>query len=251
MSSVIQKAMSLLCLVALVLTACSGDTEKQRPERAEASSQNSVGEAAKARTVPERGILAPRRYSTAGEFGPPFSFEVGEGWRVLPVSEPDSLRLGYVTPGKGVAEGKALRFLNVREVFEPREEGDKVSFEAVPAPDHLSGWLGRHPYLSTGDAEPVEVGGVAGRRLDAEADVPERYRDARRGACPVPCIPVFRLGGDSVTHITEKGKHRIIVLDEVVEDETVVVIVSAPVAGFGEFRTEAQEVLDTVEWDAP
>lgn len=243
--------MLLLCLAALVLVACSGDTEEQHSEQTEAASQNGVSEAAKARTVPEQGVLAPGRYSTGEEFEPPFSFEIGEGWRVLPVSEPYSLRLGYVTPGKGVAEGKALRFLNVREVFEPREEGDKVSFEATPAPEDLSGWLGRHPYLSTGDAEPVDIGGVAGERLDAEAHVPEGYRDAREGGCPVPCIPLFRLGGDSVTHITEKGKHGIVVLEDVFEDEMVVVIVSAPIARFDEFLPEAQEVLDTVEWGGP
>lgn len=243
--------MLVLCLTALVLAACSENTEEQRPEETEAASRDGASEAAKARTVPEQGVLAPGRYSTGEKFEPPFSFEVGEGWRVLPGSEPYSLRLGYVTPGREVAEGKALRFLNVREVFEPREEGDRVSFEATPAPEELSGWLGRHPYLSTGDAEPVDVGGAAGERLDAEADVPEGYRSAQKGECPVPCIPLFRLGGESVTHLTEKSKHRIVVLQDAFEDDTVVAIVSAPVAQFDEFLPEGQEVLDTVEWGGP
>lgn len=248
MGWVLPKGILLLCLAALAIAACSGDTEEQRSEQPEATARNGADEAAEARTVPKQGVLAPGEYSTGEEFEPPFSFEVGEGWRVLPVSGPDSLRLGYVTPGKGVAEGKALRFLNVREVFEPREEGDRVSFETEPAPDNVSGWLGRHPYLSTGDAEPVDIGGVAGERIDAEVEVPESYREAQGRECPVPCIPIFRLGGDSVTRITEKGKNRIVVLDDVVEDETVVVIVSAPVAGFDEFLPEAREVLDTIEW---
>lgn len=168
---------------------------------------------------------------------------------MLPAPDPNSLRLGYVTPGQGVAEGKALRFLNVREVFEPREEGDRVSFEAEPVPQSLSGWLGRHPYLSTGDAEPVEIGGVAGERLDTEADVPEGYRDAQGGGCPVPCIPLFGLGGDPVTHITEKGKHGVVVLEDAFENDTVVVIVSAPVAAFDEFLPKVQRVLGTVAWE--
>lgn len=246
MGSVIPKAVLLLCFAALVLVACSEEREEQDPGQTEATSAGGAGEAAKVRTVPKRGVLAPGRYFTGEEFKPPFSFELDEGWRVLPDSGPYSFRLGYITPGREVAEGKALRFLNVREVFKPRTRGDEVSFEAKRAPEDLAGWLERHPYLSTDDPEPADVGGVAGKRLGVEVDVPEGYRDTR-GGCPVPCIPLFRLGGDSVTRITGKGRHGFVVLGE----EAVVVIVSAPVAGFDEFLPEAQKVLETVEWGGP
>ncbi len=196
----------------------------------------------------EEGALSPGRYSTEGEFEPPFSFELGEGWRALPASGLYSLKLGYITPGTDVAEGKALRFLNVQKVYELREEDGEVSFEVKPAPEDLVGWFQHHPYLSTDEPEPVDIGGAAGKRFDAEVNVPEGYRDDLGGGCAVPCVPLFRLGGDSVTHITERGKDRFAVLEDI-QGQTVVIIVSAPVVKFDTFLPRAQKVLDTVEWE--
>ncbi len=239
----------LLCFAALVLVGCSEEAdEPDRGQTDAAASEEGAAEAAKARTMPEEGVLPPGRYSTGDEFEPSFSFELGEGWRMLPVSEPYSLKLGYVAPGREVAEGKALRFLNVREVFEPRQEDGEVSFEAKPAPEDMVGWMGRHPYLSTDEPQPVEVGGVAGERFDAEVNVSQGYREASEGGCPVTCVPLFRLGGDSVSRVTEKGKDRFAVLEDA-RGEMVIIIVSAPVVGFDEFFPKAQRVLDSVEWE--
>jgi hypothetical protein len=63
----------------------------------------------------------------------------------------------------------------------------------------------------------------------------------------VPCIPLFRLGGGSVSHITEKGKDRFIILEDV-QGEAVIIIVSAPVDTFEEFLSKAQKALDPVAW---
>jgi hypothetical protein len=199
--------------------------------------------------MPEEGILAPGRYSTGEEFEPSFSFELGEGWRALSTSGPYSLELGYITPGTDVAEGKALRFLNVREVYEPGEEEGEVSFESKPTPEDPVAWFQRHPYLTTDEPEPVDIGGAAGQRLEAEVNVPEGYRSDHGSGCALPCVPLFRLGGDSVTHITEKGKDRFAFLEDI-QGETVVIIVSAPVVEFDEFLPKAQNVLDTVEWES-
>jgi hypothetical protein len=46
----------------------------------------------------------------------------------------------------------------------------------------------------------------------------------------------------------EKEKVRFIVLEDV-EGERVTIGVEAPTAGFEEFLPEAQEVVDTVEWE--
>jgi hypothetical protein len=243
----ILKAVLTLCLAALALGACSGDAGG--PDRGQTGPPpgGDAGETAKVRTLPEDGALSAGRYSTGGRFEPSFSFELGEGWLVLPTSGPGSLKLGYVAPGQEVAQGKALRFLNVGEVFEPRKQGGDAVFEAKPVPDDLVAWLQRHPYVGTENPEPVSIGGISGKRLGADVDVPEGYRDVREGGCAVPCIPLLRVGSGSVTHITERGKDSLIVLKGV-QGETVVAIISAPADKFDEFLPDAQKVLRNVEW---
>lgn len=243
----ILKAILSLCFAALVLVACSEDAgESDRSQTGTASGEDSGG-TAKVRTVPEEGTLSAGRYSTGERFEPSFSFELGEGWLVLRPSDPRSLKLGYAAPGQEVAQGKGLRFLNVREVFEPREQGGDVLFEAKPVPDDLVAWLQRHPYVSTEEPEPAGVGGIPGKQLEVDADVPEGYSDVQGGGCAVPCIPLLRLGSGSVTHITEKSKDSFIILNDI-EGETVIIIISAPADKFDEFLPNAQKVLRSVEW---
>jgi hypothetical protein len=118
----ILKVVPSLCFAALVLGACSGaagETDRSRPGTA---SGGDAGGMAKARTIPEDGALSSGRYSTGEGFEPSFSFELREGWLMLPASEPGSLRLGYVASGQEVVQGKARRFLNVGKVFEPRKQ---------------------------------------------------------------------------------------------------------------------------------
>lgn len=244
MAGAILKTVLLLCLAGLVLAACS--EEAKEPEN-DAGSGGGAGEVEQARKIPEAGNLPPGRYSTGERFEPPFSIELGKGWRVLPAPGPDSLKLGYVNPDRVVAEGKVLTFLNVREVFEPGGKGSETTFEAKPAPGDLGAWLQEHPYLTIQEPKPVEIGGKSGERFDVLVDVPEGYRDAHGSGCPVPCIPLFRLGSDSVIHMTEKGKNRFAVL-EGVGDEAVIVVVTAPVGGFDGFLPRARETLDTLEW---
>lgn len=202
----------------------------------------------KVRTVPEEGTLSAGRYSTGESFEPSFSFELGEGWLVLGPSDPQALKLGYVAPGQQVAQGKGLRFLNVREVFEPREQGGDVVFETKPAPDDLVAWLQRHPHVSTEEPAPVDVGGIPGKKLEVDIDVPEGYRDVEGGGCAVPCIPLLRLGSGSVVYITEKSEDSLIILKDI-EGETVTIIISAPDDKFVEFLPSARKVLQTVEWE--
>jgi hypothetical protein len=235
-----------LCLAALVLLACSRDDDESDHKQTGTGSAGDGAVTAKVRTLPQEGALPAGRYSTGESFEPSFSFELGEGWLVLRTSGTRSLKLGYAAPGQEVAQGKGLRFLDVREVFEPRERGGGVLFEAKPAPEDLVAWLLRHPYLGTEEPKPADVGGVPAKRLGADVDVPEGYRSVE-GGCAVPCIPLFRAGSGSVSYLTEKGESRSIVPRDI-EGETVAIIVSAPAEKFEEFLPEAQEVLGTVEW---
>lgn len=241
------KAILSLCFATLVLVACSEDAAESDRSQAGPASGGDSGGTTKVRTVPEEGTLPAGRYSVSERFDPSFSFELGEGWLVLRSSDPDSLRLGYVAPGQEVAQGKGLRFLTLREIFEPRKQAGDVLFEAKPVPEDLVAWLQQHPYVGTGGLAPAEVGGVSGRQLDADVDVPEGNRDARAGGCAVPCLPLLRPGIGSVTYITEKGEDRFIILDDI-EGETVIIIISAPAGKFDEFAAEVRELLQTVEW---
>ena len=243
----ILKAVPSLCFAALVLGACSGGAGEPHRSPTGTASGGDAGGTAKARTIPEDGALFSGRYSTGERFEPSFSFELGKGWLVLPTSEPGSLRLGYVASGQEVAQGKALRFLNVGEIFEPRRQGGDVVFEAKPVPEDLVAWLQRHPYVGTGKPEQVSIGGIPGKRIGADVNVPEGYRDVREGGCAVSCLPLLRLGGGSVTQVTEKSKDSLIVLEDV-EGETVVIIVSAPADKLDAFLPDARKVLRSVEW---
>jgi hypothetical protein len=166
---------------------------------------------------------------------------------VLPTSEPRSLRLGYVASGQEVVQGKAMRFLDVRKVFEPRKQDGDVVFEAKPVPEDLVAWLQRHPYVGTGKPEQVSIGGIPGKLLGADVNVPEGYRDVREGGCAVSCIPLLRLGGGSVTQVTEGSKDSLIVLEDV-EGETVIIIISAPADKLDAFLPDARKMLRSVEW---
>jgi hypothetical protein len=162
--------------------ACSEDGgEPDRSQIGTASTGDSAG-TTKVRTVPEGGTLSAGTYSTGERFEPSFSFELAEGWLVLRPSEPRSLKPGYVPPGQEVAQGKGLPFLNAGEVFEPREQGGAVPFEANLAPDDLVAWLQRHPYVSTEEPESVDAGGIPGKQLEADVEVPEGYRDVQGAA---------------------------------------------------------------------
>jgi hypothetical protein len=213
-------------LVVLTVNSCQGGGPQQ----------------ATARTIPQKGQLSAGTYFTQ-EFEPSFTFELGEGWHVWYPEEPYSVELA-----EGEGNGKQLAFYKVQDVFEPRQDDGEVYFEASPAPDDLIAWFQRHPYLDIGEAKPVHIGGVAGKRFSAEFDVPNGYVDVTGGGCSAPCIPMFQLGGDLVIHALERGSQdEFVVLDDV-EGKAVIIWVSAPPEEFDKFLPKVKEVLDTVEW---
>jgi hypothetical protein len=112
----------------------------------------------------------------------------------------------------------------------------------------LIAWFNRHPYVDTGEARPVHIGGVGGKRFRAEFDVPKGYVDVNGGGCSAPCIPILQLGGDLVIHALERGSaDEFIVLDEV-EGKAVILWLATPPDEFDMFLPKVNKVLDTVEW---
>jgi hypothetical protein len=61
------------------------------------------------------------------------------------------------------------------------------------------------------------------------------------------CVDLFRLSTGGRIFLAEGEKARAIVLKDV-EGETVTIGFASPASEFGELASEAQKVLDSVEW---
>lgn len=177
------------------------------------------------------------RYVT-DEFEPAFSFRVGEGWTSSVPSERQEF-LGITYGGDSF-----LSFSNPDQVFDPEEPAAQ---KGVPAPDTIDGWVAWHeqnPYLEVTEPEPASVGGATGVRFNARlTSIPENYPPG----CGEPCVPAYPVG-DTQLDFFPGDRERNIVLE--VGDQTVIVTITAPADKFEEFVPKAQEVLDTVEWEA-
>jgi hypothetical protein len=197
-------------------------------------------EEAKPRPLPdEPRKLDPGTYRTE-DFEPAFSFEVGEGWST---DLPEAYDLLLITR---TDEGGPLGFANVREalVYKPTRTGSNTYMTEVPK--DVIGWFRGHPYLETQQADPVEVGGIEGVRLDlVVGDLPEGHHSEW---CGSGCMPLIRFNsGGPPLILWQDDKARLIVLEDV-EGETVVTGFALPAAEFDEHAPEARKVLDTVQW---
>ena len=218
------RAMLLLAttMVLLSLTACGG---------------RSAQEEAKAFPLPqEEQELRPGEYRSE-EFEPSLSFKVGEGWTNLPPEVYDSLR---ITRGQDIGE---MGFANLQGAtfYKPTRTGTPY---ALDVPEDIVGWLERHPYLETSEPEMVKVGGVKGVQLDL---VVENLPDDYSGMCGSDCVDIFRLSTGFPVVLSEEGKVRLIVLEDV-KGETVIVGFGGPATEFDEHTPESQKVIDTVKW---
>jgi hypothetical protein len=111
---------------------------------------------------------------------------------------------------------------------------------AVPEPKDWVAWYRNHPYLTTGKATSVTVGGVSGVQFEAEvSSVPSDD----------PVVPLWQMGTPDSEWIMERGsKDQITVL--AVGGETVIIDVLAPADRFEELLPKAQKVVETVEWQS-
>ena len=212
----------MLAFCALAAVACGGPDEEAKP-----------------RPLPEdTRELEPGAYRTE-QFEPAFAFEVGEGW----TAQPEAYDLLLITRAD---EGGVLGFTNLKgaRFFEPTRAGSNTYMTDVPK--DVVGWFREHPYLETRRAEPVEVGGIEGVRLDlVVGDLPEGHHSEW---CGSGCVNLIRFGSGAPPLILwQEDKARLIVLEDV-EGETVVTGFAIRAVEFDEHAPEAQKVLDTVRW---
>ena len=197
-------------------------------------------EVAKPRPLPtDTRELAPGTYRTE-DFEPAFSFRVGEGWST---AQPETYDLLLIT--QGGTEGGPLGFTNPKgaRFFEPTRTG---TTRMTDVPKDLVGWFRGHPYLETRKADPVEVGGIEGVRLDlVVGELPEGHYSEW---CGSDCVALFRFGsGAPPLTLWKEDKARLIVLEDV-GGETVVTGFAIRAAEFDDHAPEAQKVIDTVKW---
>ena len=201
--------------------------------------------------------LSAGRYTT-DYFTPAFSFEVGEGW-VSPGENPSGFELVPQSDAdkfRGAVWGKysSLAFNHPKTIVEPNSQSDvgkpgDVKEHLSPLPDDIIAWLQKHPYLKTSEPEPVTVGNEKGMQIDVEVPVPKEYSEIHCGPGN-PCILLFGSEKNVEVLIPAGGKNRIIVLKDI-EGETVTIMSNAyPASNFDTFIPNAQEVIDTVEWQA-
>jgi hypothetical protein len=196
-------------------------------------------EEAKPRPLPDvTRKLEPGNYRTE-EFEPAFSFEVGEGWSTGPTETYDLL---LITRGE---EGGPLGFANLEgaRFFEPTRTG---TAQMTDVPKDVVGWFREHPYLDTRKADPVEVGGIEGVRLDlVVGDLPEGHYSEW---CGSGCVSLIRFGsGADPLILWQEDKARLIVLEDM-GGKTVITGFALRAAEFDEHAPEAQKVLDSVRW---
>lgn len=232
-----QRGLRTLGLLAAVVTmsACGADGGNRSGDTKPEASTTKAASASD--TLPEEGAISAGKYET-GVFEPAFSLRVDNEWQVF--QRPDLVALFKEK------EDLALSFARIEVVFDPSKPTEEVS---RPAPRSVDGWITwfqKHPNLDTGKPVPVTVGGVSGMRIDSVvSSIPSDYPEE----CPVPCVPAMSTGEkEGVFDFISGYKDRTIVLN--VEGEIVLGGVSSPEEEFTELGPKAEEVLDTVEWEA-
>jgi hypothetical protein len=224
----------LFFALVLITGACGGGGGESASSPESESSKSETANSG--RTLPEGGALSAGKYRTE-KFTPAFSFEVGKGWSA---GGPEFEDVVFLARGKDYSLG----FANPQKVFAPEKPLEE---KEIPAPDTVDGWIAWHkesPYLKVTDVEPATVGGATGKRFDlAVASAPRESTEI----CGDPCVPAFPVGLGPVDFFLGYEEQDLVLK---VGDETVLISTSAPEGELEEFLPEAQEVLDTVEWES-
>lgn len=192
--------------------------------------------------------LAPGRYAT-DDFDIRLSFRVGggDGWRVSYAETSDTFEMTTATATN--LHYPSFSFTTATEIFLPsRQESIIMDSDErkAAAPDDLVGWLRDHPNLETSEPEPVTVGGISGQQFDVSVSpAPE---DHSPSCGPDPCVLLLGFVEGGGLWIWEGDRMSMIVLDDI-EDETLVIAVTARPDEFDGLLSKAEEVLETVEWD--
>lgn len=214
----------LATLIVLALSACGGN-EQQVSEP---------------QPLPEEEgqVLRPGEYRSE-EFKPSLTFKVGQGWATYTPEAPEVLRIAR-------GESGGLGFTNIRKVYEPTKTG---SPEVAEAPEDIVGWFQQHPYLETTDPEPATVGGVEGVQFDVVVGrLPEGYHGVCLAIIANDCVDIAKFSDEQMLFHTKGIKARLIVLEDV-EGQTVSIYFGGTASEYDEVASEAQKVIDTVEWE--
>jgi len=211
----------LAVMLIITVSACGGSEEQSKP-----------------RPLPEgEKALRPGVYRSE-EFKPSLSFRVGEGWTSASPEVSDILGLIW-------GESAGLSFVNAQQVlvYKPTRTGTP---NLVEAPEDMVGWFQHHPYLQTSKPEPVKVGGAKGMQFDVVVgDLPEGYSSV----CGSDCVDLFRSDSGLKLGLGEEDEEREIILKDGM-GETVIIRLGSPATDFDRFASEAQKVIDSVEWRA-
>ena len=232
-----RRVVVILGLLATVLPTIACGTNGSDGSATHKTEASTTGTAVASGALPEEGPIPAGEYETEG-FEPAFSFRVGTGWQVFQIS--DAVILFREE------DDMQLSFSRIEVVFDPSSPSEEIP---KPAPESVDGWitwLREHPNLETTEPVPTTLGSVSGKRIDTVlSSIPRDYPEG----CSVPCVPAYSTGErEGISDFVSGYRGRYIFID--VEGETVMVNVEAPEENFAEAITKAQQVLDTVEWEA-
>jgi hypothetical protein len=181
----------------------------------------------------------PGRYVT-DVFEPALSFEVGEGWELSEGVQQE--------PYFGISRANRVGDPIVAVAFNspPSEVSDPTNPDKlVPAPEDWVSWFREHPHLEASEPSAASIGGVDGRRFDLEvSSLPEDYHSED---CLGYGVPLWPLPRGHHWCADEGDASRITVVE--VGGEAVIVDVYSEPGTLEEVLPEAQEVLQTVEWE--
>jgi hypothetical protein len=222
----------LVALGLIMVSACGGGEPAQEEDKAP-QVRKLQDDYAKA--------IPPGKYVT-GEFKPTVTFTLNKGWRD-PFENPTNLSI--LAPERFCPPCSHLDFWVVKRVLKVVS-----SSEAKPqaAPADMVSWLRNNPNLDTGKVQQTTVGGIKGVQFEAApSHVPQQYLIA----CTDVCLPLFEDPDDAGRHFSlyEGDKARFIVLEDV-EGKQVTIALHSQADKFDEFLPYAQEVLDSVKWEA-
>ena len=214
--------------------------------------------------VPINSLIPPGVYVTV-LFQPGFVFELGEGWTaseiegvlglsMLPAEgRPDFDYDAAVVPHVSFINLDALLGLgSPAKVYDPTAETEDLENPAgdvlEDVPDDFLGWLVAHPRLESAAPQAINVGGLDAMSVDSIVVDPNLVPSCPEDV-PYECIssvPILDLGTAGAVSYAEGNSQRTIALD--VGGDQVLIEIQAPSDQFEAFATEAQGVLESIQF---
>jgi hypothetical protein len=188
------------------------------------------------RPLPEDQREMPPDTYASKDFEPSLSFEVEQGWKLLPPETFDDLHLIRGETGVlGFANLEGARFYRATKTGLPY---------AMDVPQDIVGWFQQHPHLRTDKHQEVTVGGVPGEEFDVVVKgLPRDYS----AMCGTDCVDIVRLSSGDLIAFWEADRAHVVVA-EAAKGEPLIIVFGGPATEFDEFAPEARKVIDSVQW---